>query len=325
MKAAVPKHDIRAIDANQARQFWEQQDDARIFLRPDVLEPLCARVDWWLATWNGNPVCLWPICHAFDGSHRPPELSAYVGPLWHDEVGRQKAHRWWSITRTVQEAFLELFVVRYSSFEFELPPGTRDIRVFLWFRERSAQKLAINIEPRHTALLGLPTQTEAKDILSGFSRNRVKDVHRFRRAGNFVDWPNPDVSSLHAIYAGLLEKKSVGDKARRRRNEVEALVLLAESGYGSVLSFQDERGVPSGFVLALESRRTAFLVLAAVSDTARGRGLPAIMNYEVILRALDAGISTVDFLGANSPLGAEEKHRYGALPSLYFRIAVSSE
>ena len=47
----------------------------------------------------------------------------------------------------MQEAFLELFVVRYSSFEFELPPGTRDIRVFLWFRERSAQKLAINIEP----------------------------------------------------------------------------------------------------------------------------------------------------------------------------------
>ena len=65
---------IRQLTSDEARGFWREQADARIFLHPDVLEPMCERVDWWLASWNGRPVCLWPMCRAFDGSHRPPAL-----------------------------------------------------------------------------------------------------------------------------------------------------------------------------------------------------------------------------------------------------------
>ena len=141
---------IRQVDAAEARAFWLQQDDARIFLHPDVLEPLCARVDWWMADWNTHPVCLWPVCQAFDGSFRPPELAAYVGPLWDDSVSRSKAHRWWTITGGVQDAMIAFLARRYDEFHSErfatlwqltLDNGYDHLECELQWTEKAIEKL----------------------------------------------------------------------------------------------------------------------------------------------------------------------------------------
>ena len=314
---------IRQLTSDEARGFWREQADARIFLHPDVLEPMCERVDWWLASWNGRPVCLWPMCRAFDGSHRPPALSAYVGPLWHDEVARNKAHRWWSITRDTQQALLALFVERYRDFVFELPPGTCDIRVLQWLQGAGEGEWKIDIACRHTALLELPAGGDDDALLRLFSRNRVKDIRRSRRTEALREWTNPDADALCALYAGLLERKDESGLARDRQREVRELIRLAASGFGQVIAYRDETGTQASFILSLDSGKTASLVLAASTAEAAECGLQAFVQHELLARSGAQGRETVDFLGANSKPGAEEKHRYGGWPALYFRILVA--
>ncbi len=315
--------DIRQITSDEARDFWRRQDDARIFLHPDVLSALCERVDWWLATWNGNPVCLWPMCHAVDGTHRPPELSAYIGPLWDDTVTRAKAHRWWGITSAVQRAMLELFAGRYTCFEFELPPGTSDVRTFQWLRDESGGRFDVEIECRHTALLPRPTRAGTDDLLELFATNRRYDARRASKQG-MQSWPHPDPEAIYRMYEDLLGGKMRADTARRRRAEVHALIALAEAGHGRLLAFADAAGQPATFSLSLHSRRSAHLALIVSSPSPRSQGLQAWSQLMAMSDCFSSGRVTFDFGGANSPLGAEEKHRYGGWPAMYFRIRVSA-
>lgn len=318
----MPKHAISQVGTDAARDFWEQQDDARVFLHPDVLEPLCARVDWWLATWSGQPVCLWPVCHAVDGSHRPPELASYVGPLWHDAVTLNRAHRWWSISSTVERAFLALLASRYGSLEFELPPGTKDIRVLKWFRDDTRDTFEVDIDCRHTALIHGDSDGFAEKLVSGLSRDRQKDLARTSE-----DLPVPcmpdDREQCFSLYEGLLYTKAVGHVAQRRKRELLKLIDVATAGFGTVLVYRDVDAKVEGFSVSLASRKTASMVIVAASPGARARGLPARLRLEGLLANHRRGMRTFDFLGANSAVGAAEKHRYGAWPELYFRIKVS--
>lgn len=315
---------IFQVSSDQAREFWRQQRDARIFLNPEVLEPLCQRVDWWLATWKEHPVCLWPMCTTHDGQHRPPELSAYVGPLWDDSVLQNKAARWWSITRCVQQQFLEVFLQRYREFTFELPPETQDIRVFQWFQDAGDGKWQVKITCRHTAVMTLPVAGNEDVLLSQFSRNRVKDIRRMRRSACFNEWSHPDASALFSLYESMLQRKARGAHAQSRQLEVRELTRLATSGFGRVVAHRDETKDQFSFVLSLHTPTTASLVLAASSHAANCQGTQAFVQHELLLRNMAQGIRNVDFLGANSPVGAEEKHRYGAWPLIYFRVTVSS-
>ena len=161
---------IQAIDRDQALRFWQGQRDGRIFLHPDVLESMCPQVDWWLGSWNTWPACLWPVCHGADGIHAPPELAAYVGPIWADDTLAGPAHRQWTTTSRLQELFLQEFATRYRRFRFELPPGSTDIRVLQWFAREHAAAWRVDIDCRHTLVLHRPATVDAASVAAGFGR-----------------------------------------------------------------------------------------------------------------------------------------------------------
>lgn len=315
---------ISQVDEDAALAFWSAQDNARIFLHPQVLTPLCARVDWWLATWDNKPACLWPVCHGFDGRHVPPDLSAYVGPLWHDSVGARKAHRWWTITQDVQRALLGFLIDRYRNFVFELPPGTRDVRVLQWMASEAASSANIVIECRHTAVSMRPSASLEAGLTASFSRNRLRDIRNAQALG-YREWLDPDPDALFKLYFDLLGAKEDEAKARRRKHQVLLLIELAKAGFGRVIAYRDVDGLPASFALILTTKRTALPLLLASSNIARREGVQAILLVQSMLRSFEDGVDSFDFAGANSMIGAEEKHRYGAWPEMYFRVAVESK
>lgn len=312
---------IETVNAEEARKFWERQNSAPIFMHPHVLEPMCNQVDWWLSFWSGQPVCLWPVCHKHDGTHHPPDLSAYVGPMWDDSLLERKASRWWTITHQVQEELLRLLVGRYRNFMFELPPGTFDIRVFQWFARENAASVRVLIEPRHTALLQRPEAVSTASVIESFGTNRRYDISRVKKL-NYIECTDLFPLDLFALYADALGRKFARDVAERRRSEVLSLISSATNGFGRIIAYRDQCGVPAGFTLSLENRRTSQLIAIASSHSARTHGLQTLLILEEIKRSFDRGAAKYDFLGANSRVGAEEKHRYGAWPAIFFRIYV---
>lgn len=311
---------IRQVTTDEARAFWLQQADARIFLHPDVLEPMCERVDWWLASWNTHPVCLWPVCQSFDGSFRPPELSAYVGPLWADATTEQKVHRWWTITSEVQQAFLDRLSAHYSEFVFELPPGTQDIRWLQWFSQECATTHDVAIEPRHTTMIrqgAVPSK-----VLERFSRNRLKDLRKVEKL-DYQVCPDPSPDALVALYHEMLVSKGRTTIADRRQNELKSLIFSAKRGFGRVIAYGDGGREAESFMLLLDAQETTVAVVLASSATSRSDGVQALLHLKAIQQSFEAGAVTFDLVGGNSRLGAEEKHRYGGWPALYFRVRVT--
>lgn len=313
--------DIRQITSDEARQFWLQQTDARIFLHPDVLEPLCERVDWWLATWNTHPVCLWPVCQSFDGSFRPPELSAYVGPLWHDSVDESKAHRWWTITGGVQDAMIAFLADRYDDFMFELPPGTSDLRVFQWFQAEHAASHEVSILPRHTTYMDRPVKIDPGSIAAVFGRDRKRDV-RVAMDHPYRECADATADEICDLYVGLLGGKAQAEAAKRKRREIHALVDVVNKGFGRIVACRDTDGSLASFSLTMGTGNIVLAPITASSESARKNRLQAWVRLHAVARAFEHGARRFDFTGGNSRIGAEDMHRYGTLPEMYFRIRV---
>lgn len=313
---------IRQITSDEARRFWQEQADARIFLHPDVLEPMCERVDWWLAEWDGIAVCLWPVCLISDGGYRPPELSSYVGPLWHDSLPMQKANRWWAITSSVQEAMIACLASRYDDFMFELPPRTSDIRVFQWFQSEHASSYEVSISPRHTTFLRRPQTVDTGSIAALFGRDRRRNIRDIRRSA-YRECDSPSLDALCRIYSDLLNRKSLGETARIRQPIVRTLIELASRGFGQVIAYGLPDGMPLSFIVMMGTGRTPQSIIVASTEDARRDGLQAWVRLQAMLRGFQSGAAEIELVGGNSRIGSAEKHRYGAWPEIYFRIAIS--
>ena len=313
---------IRQVTTGEARAFWLQQADARIFLHPDVLEPMCQRVDWWLASWNTHPVCLWPVCQSFDGSHRPPELSAYVGPLWDDEVGRQKAHRWWTISSGVHDAMIAFLAGRYGDFQFELPPGTQEIRPVQWFQGEHADSYRVLIQPRHTTFMDRPAQIDPGSIAAVFGRDRKRDV-RVAMDHPYVECDDASAEEICGLFVGLLGGKAQAEVARRREREVKALIQSVTAGFGRIVACRDTDGSLASYSLTMGMGGTVVAPVTASSDSARRNRLQAWVRLHAMARAFAHGAARFDFTGGNSRTGAEDLQRYGGWPSIYYRIRIT--
>ena len=310
---------IRLATSVEAREFWQQQADARIFLHPDVLEPMCERVDWWIADWNTHPACLWPVCLSFDGSFRPPELSAYVGPLWHDSVACSKAHRWWTITSGVQDAVIPFLAGHYRDFMFELPPGTPDLRVFQWFQAEYADSHEVSILPRHTTYMDRPAKTDPGSIVAVFGRDRKRDV-RVAMEYPYRECADPSADGVCDLYASLLDGKGQAEAAGRKLREIRALVQLVDKGFGRIVACRDTDGSLASYSLTMGMAGTVLTPITASTDSARRNRLQAWVRLHAVARAFAHGARRFDFTGGNSRIGAEDMHRYGTLPEMYFRI-----
>jgi hypothetical protein len=70
----------------------------------------------------------------------------------------------------------------------------------------------------------------------------------------------------------------------------------------------------------LYSRALAHSALAIAREKYRNEGIIALLEFAAIRSSREAGKIAFDFLGANSPKGASEKHSYGAVPEVYFRV-----
>lgn len=313
---------IQAIDRDQALRFWQGQRDGRIFLHPDVLESMCPQVDWWLGSWNTWPACLWPVCHGADGIHAPPELAAYVGPMWADDTLAGPAHRQWTTTSRLQELFLQEFATRYRRFRFELPPGSTDIRVLQWFAREHAAAWRVDIDCRHTLVLHRPATVDAASVAAGFGRDRAADLRLMARK-SYVGAGAVDAGELYALYEQLIAGKQEPAKALRRQAEVQALVSLAQGGFGRIVGYRDDDGALASFALTMGTGPTIVQPLTASAAAVRKDGIQARVRLDAMLQAFQGGAQVVDLTGGNSRAGAEDLHRYGGEARMYFRVDVA--
>ena len=309
--------EVSGISLDAAKAFIREHDVDNPFLLPGLLQELCATIEWWLASWRGNPICLWPICGIGTNSFRSPVLMNYIGPVVSEKVARRPVHRQYRIVHAAMTMLLRRLAKEYPAFESQLHPGINDIRPALWFQKQTGH--SVNLEPAYTAILDISPPRSVKDLVREFSRNRRRDINNISNSG--MPLPLQALASaedVFELYAEQLASKDARQVAISRNREVLAILSAAENNDGFVLKYRIGPERLSGFICCLNGTRTAAAVLMAASETGKHYGLPAWMILQAIRAARESGLSRFDFAGANSPAGACEKHAYGAFAHPYF-------
>ncbi len=311
---------VTRVDRAEAECFWRTSPQATPFMRPAILRTLCASVDWWLASVNDRPVCLWPVCHRADGRIEAPDFSYYVGPIWAPETDAGSMRSRVLLRTAVIRALSTTLRQAYGGFAVELPPGEHDVRPFLWWAEDAKVKHALQTRPQYTALIDLGAIPDDDTVLANFAKSRRYAVRRRLREGGFgsVRWAFDDVDRLYRLMA---ERQGVPELHASRVDELRALVRLVEQGFGFVeaLGAESTQSV-SALKLILLAGGIACEVISLADPLHRDEDLLALLAFRAIRAARDAGARIYDCNGANSLVRGFDVHSYGAAPALYFAI-----
>lgn len=311
---------LARVGADEAERFWLASPQATPFMRPAILGALCARVEWWLASVKGRPMCLWPVCHRADGRIEAPDFSYYVGPIWAPDADAGSLRARVLLRTAVISALATTLRQEYGGFSIELPPGDHDIRPFRWWAAECRIEATLRIVPQYTGLIDLGAVRGDEGLLANFLRDRRNAVRRRLRLGGFsaVSW---HIDDLERLYRAMAERQGRPELYATRADELHALARLVEAGHGFVDAVAKEPDGPvSALRLVILGGGVACAVLAVADDWARDEDLVALMAFRAIVRSRDSGARIFDFNGANSLVGALDVHSYGAAPALYFAI-----
>jgi lipid II:glycine glycyltransferase (peptidoglycan interpeptide bridge formation enzyme) len=205
----------------------------------------------------------------------------------------------------------------YQRFESQLLPDLLDIRPAAWFSEQTGH--SIKLEPGYTAMIDISPRRPMKHLIQDFARNRRRDIKNASNSAKPLKI-GPQRSDIFQLYLDQLASKGAKQLALSREKELFSILSAAENGRGFVLKYRIGSEPLSGFICCLKASRTAAAVAMASTQGAKREGLTSWMISQAIETAREHNLRRFDFSGANSPLGATEKHGYGALARLYFNM-----
>ena len=310
---------IVRISEPEAEHIWQSSPQACVFNRPEVLRVLNDTVDWW-AVFKGNQIqCIWPVVLDRDGKVTNVPFAYWVGPMWSALGASHPAHRALAMSTSVYQLFIPQFIERYGEIRASLHPSLCDVRVFDWWNYHEPTKPRFDIRPRYTAMLNLCSQQ--KEFQVGFRELRRRELRKFERIRDGF------VSDSHVLpdELGLLYQQTLAlgpDKMMKILSDFEKLLRLVDLGHGWVQAIRNKAdGALAAVILVLNDAHQANMVLKLVDNQYRSNGLMARVTLLGIEDAHKRGLNVFDFNGANSPRRGDDKHSYGAWPTLYFDIS----
>lgn len=313
---------VRQVNAQTAAEFQSHLRNAPVFVHPRVLDCLVPHTDWWIAARGNEDVCLWPV--ALDANGRPtiPPFSYYVGPVWAENSFHRPPPHIRSAVHAVYDALIETLINHYGSIQAEFDSYQMDMRPFLWWNFGVPDLPKFDVEPRYTAIIPNLVNSVREEWLRNMRSVRRREVQRIS-SSSIARQNVMDPQILQRAYANVMERQSISPP-----NEVytiiERLWDLTRKGSGWTQRwFVTGDDTPSSICLILKDRVSAHLVLRLSEGCSDYPGLPSLAILDSLDLAKSQGLDRFDFNGANSPNRGDDKHAFGAVPELFFRITLN--
>jgi Acetyltransferase (GNAT) domain len=311
---------IDCVSNSEALVFWNTSPHATAFTRPETLEALAHKVDWWIVRKGDKPMCLWPICTNNKGAVYLPNFTYSVGPMLSAEALATPLHRRFSYDLTVFEALLEKLTLTYGELRASLPIGLDDVRAFEWWNYHEPHKGRLQIAPRYTAVIDQLQARSIDEVTSAYREVRRQELRKAERREDLIVSASCRAEEIISIYSNTMNRQN-GTTGDQNAEDITKLVEIADRGGGYVIALRTTSGSVAQVVLVLDAKGKANLVLNNASETFRTQAIAARLVTLAIAQARQRGNTVFDFNGANSPRRGDDKHSYGARAQLYFDIA----
>ncbi len=309
---------IRLTSA-QAAELWGRSNEASAFTRPGHLERLADEVEWWGASRCDEIVAAWPFLRTGPGGEiRLPPFCYFSGPFFAATLRSSSRYvRSWAGYTYTLAAMVDAVVDAYPRFQFALPLGNTDVRVFQWWNHDHHDQGGFGITPRYTARIDLSRFPDEAALLRSFGSDRKRCIGRWASTPPLLV-EDVDTARLVELDRAAIHRTG-GVMTLEREVSLARVVDLVRSGGGAILGVMPAgtRQVEAAIVL-LDGPWESNMILCASSDDWREEGLTSWTVWLGLLRCRSAGKQWFDFNGANSPGRAADKHRYSAKEMLYF-------
>jgi len=101
------KVQVWQISADAAEVFLHAAYQASPFTQPKVLAALSHKVDYWCASVDGDPACVWPVACDEQGQPSLPLFSYYLGPYWAKSNASLSSRKLMYLTADVSRALAQ--------------------------------------------------------------------------------------------------------------------------------------------------------------------------------------------------------------------------
>jgi hypothetical protein len=256
-----------------------------------------------------------------DGQPFPGQypFTLYQGVLFTADVESKQPHSRTQQTLGVLDFLLGEFEKRFDRVDLCLHYRFEDLRSFSWFHYDQPELGRFRIELRYTGLLDLKQVADFDAYLRSIRQLRLREYRRCQKRG-FCIQPSDDVELLDRLHAQTFARQGI----EREPDEVRLLRSVSRAaldhGFGELLTCVAPDGAVASATLFLFDRNCAYYLVGANDPAYRKTGCATYLMIENLRRWQSKGLTTVDFVGINSPNRGDFKTSFNAIPVGYFLV-----
>jgi ribosomal protein S18 acetylase RimI-like enzyme len=244
-------------------------------------------------------------------------LTMYQGVLLSRGLCQRQPHSRSRQTLEVLDFLLAELEKRFDRISFSLHYRFEDLRSFSWFHYHEPERGRFRLDLHYSGLLDLRQVADFEGYLHAIRGLRLREYRR-AQAHHFTIEPSDDIDALDRLHGLTFERQGL----TREHQEVRLLRSIAQAainrGFGELLLCRDDRGTTVSATLFLYDQRGAYYLVGANDPEYRHSGSGSYVMLESLRRSQARGLTTVDFVGINSPNRGDFKTSFNAVPVPYF-------
>lgn len=301
-------------------QTWDQSvshsPQGSVFLASHFLKILGVAVTRYQMMWKGRAVGGVPLF--FDSATRAPlpaplHFTMYQGPWFTEEFHAQPSHRRIPQQLQVMDALLGELCTRYPLVSFCLHPSFDDLRPFSWHNYHEPARGMFDIQLRYTGVLDLRGCADHESVIAGARTVRRYEYRQCEKQEiRAVAGSAADETAFMELYCLTFERQGLTVAADERALLQRGLHSALANHCGELRFAVLPNGDRIAATIFLRDTHTSYYWMSATHPEFRNTGANALLMFDNIERARNAGLRAVDLVGVNSPNRGDFKISFGA-------------
>jgi hypothetical protein len=309
---------VECAEKERWDRFTTESPQGSVFCLTPFLDALCADYRLLLVQDSGAPQAgLVVIVH--DGQPFPGQypLTIYQGVLLSHDLCYLPIDSRTQKTFEVLDFLLAALEERFDRLCLCLHHRFEDLRSFTQFHVDNQNRERFRIELQYSALLDLEQVADFDNYLRSIRHLRLREYRRCQASG-FSIQPSRDLEMLERLHGLTFARQGIEREPQEARLLRSICRAALEKKFGDLLICVAPDGAVASATLFLFDRHCAYYLVGANDPRYRKTGSATTLMLENIRRAQSKGLTTVDFVGINSPNRGDFKTSFNAVPVPYF-------
>jgi hypothetical protein len=315
------------INKKEAFKIWQESSCQSVYTNPRALDCLNLKkklISYYAAKVNDKFICYWPIYCDKKNKISIPYNFYYFGPVWSDNIKKYPIHSLINIKLSIYEGLLRKILSIHKTIHFNTHYLENDIRYFNWLVNSGLTscnllKSAI-ITPKYTAIVD-----NFLDYKKKWRNLRIRKLKLIEKYSGvlMVDKHITKNEFINLYYKSMKNKLKDKKNDNDFINSIDFFFNLVNKNFGYFITIKEKK---SKKVLAtsliLKDNKSSHLVYNIANLDWKEKGIMQMLINENFKKNVQDNIKIFDFNGANSYIGADDKHSYGSVEKLYFDIVL---